>query len=63
MGTDLQRLRDQAEINCRVAVEHGDRDSADAWERIGIAIDECAKSIKHDLRIIEARTGLFGLRV
>ena len=63
MGIDLQRLRDEAERRCLVALSKGDKDSADAWERIGMAIDECQRSIKGDLRTIEARTGLFDLRV
>lgn len=63
MGTDLQRLRDEAERRCRMAVANGDRDSADAWERIALAIDTCERSIRADLVTIEARTGLFGLRV
>lgn len=62
MGTDLQRLRDEAESRCLSAVAGGDKDSADAWERIGLAIAECLEKCKHDLRIIEARTGLFGVR-
>lgn len=63
MGTDLQRLRDEAENRSRAAAKNNDRDSADAWERIGIAIDECLQKTKHDLRLIEARTGLYGLTV
>jgi hypothetical protein len=63
MGTDLQRLRDEAESRCLSALANNDRDSADAWERIGLAIQECIDKTKHDLRIIEARTGPFGVRV
>lgn len=62
MGTDLQRLRDEAENRSRTALANNDRDSADAWERIGLAIDECIQKTKHDINLVEARTGLFGLR-
>lgn len=61
MTADLQRLRDEAERRCRLALEGNDRDSADAWERIALAIDECQRQTRHDLRIVEARTGLFGM--
>lgn len=62
MKIDLQKLRDAAEHRCFVAAEKGDRDSSDAWERIGIAIDECLRKTKHDFNLIEQRAGLFALR-
>lgn len=60
MRTDLQRLRDDAESRCLSALAGGDRDSADAWERVGVAIAECLEKTKQDFCVIEARTGLFG---
>lgn len=59
MNVELQRLRDQAEENCLAALHASDRDSADAWERIGMAIDQCLVSIRQDWRVIEERKGLF----
>jgi hypothetical protein len=58
MRTTLQNLRDAAERQSRIAAEQNDRDSADAWERIGLAIDDCQQRIKYDLRVIESRLGL-----
>lgn len=63
MGTDLQRLRDEAERLSLVAAKNNDRDSADAWERVALAIDDCVKATRNDLRTIEARTGLFEVRI
>lgn len=63
MGIDLQYLRDEAERRSRTSVLHNDQDSADAWERIGLAIDACIQVTKHDFRVIEARTGLYGLHI
>lgn len=54
----LQELRDAAEGWCLEALGRGDRDSADALERIGRRIDECLEASKHDLTTVRERTGL-----
>lgn len=56
---DLMRLRDDAERLCLKAVADGDKDSADAWEEIGLAIDQAIASTKCQFATIAARRGLF----
>ena len=56
---DLMRLRDDAERLSLKAADDGDRDSADAWEDIGLAIDECINKTKLAFATIIARRGLF----
>lgn len=58
----MQTLRDHAEYASLKAAGTGDRDSADAFERIGIAIDACLVSIKSDLAVADARVGLMEAR-
>lgn len=54
----LQQLRDVCELCCHRASEYGDRDSADAYERIGIGLDELQRKSADDIRTIEARMPL-----
>lgn len=55
----LQLLRDNANRECELAAQRGDRDSADAWESIGMVLDDAQKRIRFAARVIEERTGLF----
>ncbi len=55
----LQSCREVAEIRSRKCASDGNQDSADAWERVGIAIDELLCKTRFDFRTIEERRGLF----
>lgn len=51
----LQQIRDAAEKASIEAAERGDRDSADAWETIGLVLADANGKIAIPYRIIEAR--------
>jgi hypothetical protein len=55
MRHELQQLRDRAEAEYAAALGRGDRDSADAWERVGLELDRAQEAIAHDWRLIEQR--------
>lgn len=55
LRNELQTLRDRAELESLASKDRGDGDSADAWERIGLGIDDLQKSIAQDWRLIQAR--------
>ena len=58
MRLTLQYLRDIAETHSQAALAANDRDSADAWENIGLAIDTCQTQIRDEWNIIKARLPL-----
>jgi hypothetical protein len=58
LSVRLQELRDAAEGWCIESLAHGDRDSADALERVGRNIQACLDASKHDLHTARERMGL-----
>ena len=59
MRHELQLLRDRAEQQSLQCHERGDADSSEAWERIGMELDQVQRVIAHDWQTIQERTGLF----
>lgn len=55
MRPAIQILRDVAEAYCQQSVEFGDKDLADAWERIGIRLADVDRLIASDWATIQAR--------
>lgn len=55
LKTRLQLLRDEAEQESTHCLNIGDRDSADAWERIGLRLDEAMLTSKADFHVIAER--------
>ncbi len=55
MRMNIQQLRDRAELLSMQAANRGDKDCADAWDRISVELDRCQKDIATDWRIIEVR--------
>ena len=55
----LEIMRQAAEKLCKVRNLASDRDSADAWERIGVRIDNALHDSMADFRVIEANQGQY----
>jgi len=55
MRREIQHLRDIAEERSLRAAKSGDRDSATAWERIGIRLNDLQELIASDWKVIQER--------
>jgi len=55
MQERLQNLRDEAKQRSRKNTEQKDKDSADAWERISLRLDNLLDASKNDFEILHSK--------